>query len=144
MKNIKYICFIVIVCLILLIPFAGMTFWPTNETTENTVLAEWPKWTEDGKWNRDYLSEMGEYFEDHFAFRQQLVTANALIRGKLLKSSATDQVIVGTEDWLYFSGTLDDYQGTELLSDRELYAVVHNVLLMQNYVEEQGSWFILT
>lgn len=117
MKNKGYMIYIIVVCVLLLIPFAGMTFWPTNETTENTVLAEWPEWQKDGKWNESYLSEMGEYFEDHFAFRQNLVTANALLRGKLVKSSATDQVVVGSDDWLYFSGTLDDYRGTELLNN---------------------------
>ncbi len=144
MKEWKDKIFIVIVSLILLIPFVGMVFWPTNETTENTVMAKWPKVTEEGKWNRDYLAQAGEYFEDHFAFRQQFVTANALLRGRILKTSATDQVVVGKEDWLYFGGTLDDYQGKNLLSERELYAVVHNLKLMQDYVESCGSRFILT
>lgn len=143
MKNVKYIIYIAAVWIILLIPLAGMTFWPTNETTENTVLAEWPELTQDGKWNQTFLSDMGEYFEDHFAFRQNFVTANAVLRGKFLGVSSTDQVIVGTEDWLYYSGTLDDYQGKNLLSDREIYAVVHNLKLMQNYVESQGSQFLL-
>lgn len=144
MKNTGYKIFIILVFALLLVPFAGMSFWATNETTENTELAGWPALTEDGKWNEAYLSEMGEYFEDHFAFRQYFVTANALLRGKVLKSSATDQVVVGTDDWLYYSGTLDDYCGTELLSERELYAVVHNLKLMQDYVESCGSRFILT
>ena len=144
MREWKEKIFIVIVSLILLIPFVGMAFWPTNETTENTVMAAWPKVTEEGKWNRDYLAQAGEYFEDHFAFRQQFVTANALLRGGIFKTSATDQVVVGKEDWLYFSGTLDDYQGRNLLSERELYAVVHNLKLMQDYVESCGSRFILT
>lgn len=128
----------------LLIPFAGMTFWATNETTENTVLAEWPKWEENGKWNQEYLSEMGTYFEDHFAFRQQLVTANAVLRGKVLKDSATTQVVVGTDKWLYYSGTLDDYQGKHLMNDRELYMTVHNLKMISQYVESQGSRFIFT
>lgn len=139
----RYLVYIIAVWIILLIPFAGMTFWPTNETTENTVLAEWPQFIEDGEWNETYLSEMGEYFEDHFAFRQNFVTANALLRGKVLGSSATDQVVVGTDEWLYYGGTLDDYQGKNLLTEREIYAAVHNLKLMQNYVESQGSQFLL-
>ena len=113
MKNTGYKIFIILVFALLLVPFAGMSFWATNETTENTELAGWPALTEDGKWNEAYLSEMGEYFEDHFAFRQYFVTANALLRGKVLKSSATDQVVVGTDDWLYYSGTLHSYGCTE-------------------------------
>lgn len=140
MKNTGYKIFIILVFALLLIPFAGMSFWAANETTENKALAEWPSLTE----TENYLSGMGEYFEDHFAFRQYFVTANALLRGKLLKVSATDQVVVGTSDWLYYSGTLDDYCGTELFDERELYAAVHNLKLMQDYAEGCGSRFILT
>lgn len=144
MRKIKYVVYIVIVVCILLIPLAGMSFWPTNETTENTVLAEWPKLSEDGKWNQNYLADLGEYFEDHFAFRQNFVTTNALLYGKMLGSSATDQVVVGSDDWLYYGGTLDDYQGKDLLSEREMYAIVHNLKVVQDYVESQGSRFLLT
>ena len=78
MKNKRYLIFIILVWIVLIVPFAGMTFWPTNTTSENTVLAEWPAIKNEDGWNKDYLSEMGEYFEDHFAFRQYFVTAERL------------------------------------------------------------------
>lgn len=139
MKNQKYLCFIGIVWVVLILPFAGMVFWPTNETTENTELAEWPEWQKDGVPNPAYLQEMGAYFEDHFAFRQAFVTANAVLRANVLHTSATDQVVLGQNDWLYFSGTLADYTGTNLFSEREQYALIHNMKLIQNYVQAQGS-----
>lgn len=144
MKNKGYLVFIGIVCAMLLIPFAGMTFWATNETTENTALAEWPSWMEDGKWNKNYLSDMGTYFEDHFAFRQNLVTANAVLRGKIFKDSATSQVVAGSDDWLYYAGSLDDYQGKNLMTERELYMTTHNLKLIQQYIESHGGQFIFT
>lgn len=140
----SYLIYIVVVCVMLLVPFVGMTFWATNETTENTILAEWPEWKVDGKWNKKYLSEMGDYFEDHFAFRQNLVTANAILRGKVLKDSATTQVVVGTDDWLYYGGTLEDYRGENLMTKRQLYMISHNLKVIQQYVENQGSQFIFT
>lgn len=139
----RYFIYIILVWVILIVPFAGMTFWPTTETSENTELAEWPKWKEDGTCNQDYLEEVGEYFEDHFAFRQHFVTANALLRGKIFRTGSTDQVIVGEDDWLYFGGTINDYRGRNLLSERELYNVVHNIRLMQSYVQQNGSQFVL-
>lgn len=53
-------------------------------------------------------------------------------------------MVLGTDGWLYYSGTLDDYQGRNLLSDRELFNIVHNLSLIQEYVEGQGSTFRLT
>ena len=58
----RYLVYIGIVCVILLTPFAGMTFWATDETAENTVLAEWPSLTKDGNLNREYLSGNGRIF----------------------------------------------------------------------------------
>ena len=139
MKNQKYLCFIGIVWVVLILPFVGMTFWATNETTENTELAKWPQWKKEDGYNQAYLQEMGTYFEDHFAFRQAFVTANAVLRAKVLHTSATDQVVLGDKDWLYFSGTLADYTGTNLFSEREQYALIHNMKLMQSYIEAQGS-----
>ncbi len=140
----RYLIYIVLVCVILLVPFAGMTFWATNETSENTVLAKWPSLIEDGKLNREYLSGMGEYFDDHFAFRQQMVTVNAVLRGKVLKESSTPKVVVGTDDWLYYNGTLEDYQGKNLMDERQIYMMIHNLKLIQQYVESWGSSFIFT
>lgn len=139
MKNQKYLCFIGIVWVVLILPFAGMVFWPTNETTENTELAAWPQWKKDDGWNHAYLQEMGAYFEDHFAFRQAFVTANAVLRANLLHTSATDQVVLGQNNWLYFHGTMADYTGTNLFSEREQYALIHNMKLIQSYIEAQGS-----
>lgn len=144
MRNTKYIIFIVCAYFMMALPFLGMIFWPTNETTENTELAKWPSILEDGKWNERYLSDVGAYFEDHFAFRQELVTINSFLRGKILKESTTKQVIVGKNDWLYYGGTLNDYKGENLMSQRELHMLAHNLKLMQQYVESRGSRFVLT
>lgn len=137
--------YIILIFVILLIPLGGMTFWPTTETTENTPLAEIPSaCTEDGKPNFYYLSDWGNYFEDRFAFRPYLITANALLQGKVFGQSATDQVILGKDGWLFYGGTLSDYQGRNLLSDRDWFCLIHNLQLMQEYIEGQGSHFLLT
>lgn len=144
MKKRIYLWYIIAVLIILLIPFAGMSFWANESAVENKELSEWPSFRKGESWNINYLPEAGEYFEDHFAFRRQMITANSVLWGKCLKMSATDQVIVGEDGWLYFGGTLDDYMGQNLLSERALYDIVHNLSLMQEYVEQCGSQFYLT
>ena len=54
MKNTGYKIFIILVFALLLVPFAGMSFWATNETTENTELARWPALKEYGKRNESF------------------------------------------------------------------------------------------
>ncbi|MCI8722407.1 MAG: hypothetical protein HFH16_01620 [Ruminococcus sp.] len=139
-----YLIYIAAVLMLAAFPFVGMSVAASNETTENKELARFPRLRSDGTWNVRYLSQMGGYFEDHFAFRQELVAANALIRGRLLGVSASDQVLVGKDGWLYYTGTLDDYLGRNQMSEKGLANAVHNIGLMQQYVEDRGSRFLIT
>lgn len=139
-----YLIYIATVLMLAAFPFVGMSVAASNETTENKELARFPRLRSDGTWNVRYLSQLGDYFEDHFAFRQELVAANALIRGRLLGVSASDQVLVGKDGWLYYTGTLDDYLGRNQMSEKGLANAVHNIGLMQQYVEDRGSRFLIT
>lgn len=137
---VAFVCVCAIACLL---PLVGMLWAPTTTTTENRELAEVPELTEDGELNEDYLSDWGTYFEDHFAYRNELVSINAELRATLLGVSAADTVVVGTDGWLYYSGTLSDYCGTDLLSDRGIDSIVYNISLMEGYVEANGATFVL-
>ncbi len=141
MKKSIGILFIVICMAVCLIPFVGMTFFRTDTTTENKTLAEFPSLMVDGKLNTDFTDELGEYFEDHFAFRQQLVNTDALIQSKVFDESNVDTVINGENGWLYYTATLDDYLGQNLMSERAIYNAAHNMKLMQTYVELRGGQF---
>ena len=136
-----YICIAVFICIV---PFAAMTFHATNTTSENKTLKEMPSLFTDEGFNISFMSELGDYFTDRFAFRNELVSANAALSSKLLKTSTVDDVILGENDWLYYSATLDDYRHDNGVSERMLYNMAHNVRLMQDYTEAQGRTFVFT
>lgn len=139
----KYIIYSAMVVLILIIPFGFMTIRPTTTSTEKKELAVWPELQKNEKLNIDYFEEIGMYFDDHFAFRQEMVDANGRIRSALFRTSANEQVILGNENWLYFSDTLPDYQGTNEFTDREMFIIKHNLNLMNNYVDTLGAKMVL-
>lgn len=143
MKKTGKIIYIVLVMIICLIPFAGMLFRPTNETTEKKELAKLPKVTVDGKLNKDYFDELSAYFEDHFAFRPELVSADAEIQTKIFKVSNVDTVVAGKNGWLYYKATVNDYKGITL-SDRAIFNIARNVRLVQDYVTAEGKTFLFT
>ncbi len=138
------ILFIVICMVVCLIPFVGMTFFRTDTTTENKTLAEFPSLVEDGALNLDFTDELGAYFEDHFAFRQQLVNTDALIQSKVFDESNVDTVTNGSDGWLYYTATVDDYLGQNLMSEQAVYNAARNLALTQTYVESQGAQFAIT
>ena len=130
---------------ICLCPSLGMLVTKQETSSENRQLSEFPSpKTEEGKINVEWLSQAGDYFQEHFAFRNELVTGNALIHGRLLETSTADGVIQGKNGWLYYTDSLDDYLGQELLSDRSLFNIAHMLSMTQQALEEKGVNFLFT
>ena len=130
---------------ICLVPSVGMFFTHQESSSENRTLAEFPSFkTEDGGINFDWLSQAGDYFQDHFAFRNELVTANAVVNGKVLGVSTASGVIQGTDGWLYYKDSLSDYLGTDPLSERSLFNIAHTLSMMQTYLEGRNVDFLFT
>lgn len=144
MKNAGRICFLVLCFLLCIFPFAGMIIQPAETSTENRRLAQLPSLREDGAWNKDYLQQLGTYFQDHFAFRQALVSADAEIQSRIFGVSNVDTVTVGSDGWLYYTATMDDYLGRNPLSERSAYNIAHNLALVQQYVQKKGAVFLFT
>ena len=130
---------------ICLCPSLGMLVTKQETSSENRQLSEFPSpKTEEGKINVEWLSQAGDYFQEHFAFRNKLVTGNALLHGRLLETSTADGVIQGKNDWLYYKDSLDDYLGQDLLSDRSLFNIAHMLSMTQQALEEKGVNFLFT
>ena len=140
----KYLVFIIACVAACLLPFAGMAVWPTTVSTENKVMSEFPDIkNKEGGLNLDFFQELEEYFNEHFAFRNELVYADAMIQTSIFHVSNVDTVLYGTDGWLYYSSTLDDYLGNHRMSERQVYNLAHNLSLVQQYVEQNGSDFVL-
>lgn len=140
-----YKVYIVLVMLIMVIPFAMFFVMPSTSSTENKKLAEFPSLsTKEGSFNLNYMKDLSSYFEDRFAFRNELVDLNSRIRAGIFKTSPEDDVIVGSNGWLYYSATLDDFKGDDLSNNRELYSIARNIKLIQEYCENKGTKFVFT
>lgn len=127
---------------LLLIPFVGMLWAPTNETVENRELASAPSFVnEEGLFNYKVLPDAGAYFDDHYAYRTKLIDAGAHLYASLFGISTADTVVDGTDGWLYYAGTLGDYQDTKPLRAAEANNIAHNIKLIQDICEERSAKF---
>lgn len=136
-----YVAFVGLCLAVCLTPLAGMSFRPTTVSTENRTLSAFPAVRENGRLNLGFFQQFEQYFNEHFAFRNELVYADSVIQAKLFQVSADDGVICGTRDWLYYSSTLGDFLGTARLSERELHGLAHNLALVERYVRSMGADF---
>ena len=71
---------------------------------ENRDLAPRPARPDTWAALRAFPAAAAHYFEDHFGLRARLVRWQALLRLRLLGSSASPDVIVGKDGWLFYAG----------------------------------------
>jgi hypothetical protein len=118
-----------------------MFFAGPSEAGANERLSPAPVLWKDGQINDNFLFDTAVWFNDHFFLRQELISANNLLNTSLLQTSEKDSVILGTDGWLYYGSTLDDYTGRNPMSDRELSAASRNLELMAQYCAENNKRF---
>lgn len=136
--------FISLFVLLCLIPSLGILIFGESEAAANEILTSRPSvQNRDGSFNVNLLTDFSDYIADRFAFRQEMVTAWSAINAKVFSGSVEEQVLLGSDGWLYYRETLDDYLGRGM-SDEELEYAAKNLALMQEYAENQGAAFVFT
>ena len=145
MKKFCHILFTAAILITCLVPAVGMIFLGPSKAAGNEVLSPPPRAAKpDGSLNLDLLSDTADWFSDRFAFRQELVTADSVIKSALFHTSAQPDVTLGENGWLYYTETLDDYTGADLLTQRQTWCAARSLALAQRYVEEHGGVFTFT
>ena len=151
MKDKKAGRIIILAAFILLVCFSkgvwimfGKYFDSTNY--ENRELASKPEFTTENYLN--FSSEYTDYVNDHLQFRNYLISLNADIDCFVFKKSSNNDVIVGNDNWLFYSSVSDGdplacYQGTDLLTEEELEAIAQNCLKQRDFLAEQGKEFVI-
>lgn len=137
------IVYAVLICLLLsaalfLLPFSKGT------SAEKRPLSEFPEMFAQGKVNMEFFSELDTWLAEHFPFRSAIISTNNLLKATLFGSSDEDQVIVGKNGWLYFSQTLPDYFGENVMTEAQLRQIVTTLSLMEEQVTQSGGKFVFT
>ncbi|MCL2806848.1 MAG: hypothetical protein FWD27_01580 [Coriobacteriia bacterium] len=127
-----------------LLPFVGMLWAQDSPALDDDSRSMLPLLVAgDNSVNLEYLQDLGTYFEDHFAYRNLAIDLNARLRAGLFKTSPTEQVIIGSQGWLFYGGTLDDFRASSPLDNREIFNITHNLTLMQGYTQAMGAQFVV-
>ncbi len=145
MKKVWLSLFSILCIGLCLIPSLLTFVIPCGETIGNEQETALPSlFSEDKSFNVAFLTQLGEYFEKHFALRKEAITADALVQSEVFRVSNVDSVTVGSDGWLYYTSTVDDCLGKNTLSDRQVSAVVHNLKMIEDYSKRRGAEFLFT
>ena len=133
------VCFLVLCT----VPMAALLLMGPTEPAANQTLASMPQLTDrNGAFNDEYLTELSEYVDQRFGFRQELITAEAKLTAAVFRESSTDSVILGKDGWLFYSDTLDDYQGSAPMPDRAIWSAARTLALVQEQAAARGASFL--
>lgn len=85
------------------------------------------------------------YYNDHLPFRSRLIELGSLASVNLFKDAAADTVMLGKEDWLFYTDeeSVEDYKGTNLYSTQELEQIRDNMVATRDYLDARGIDFVL-
>lgn len=144
-KKILSVIFTVACLGVCVVPFAGMAVAPSNEAVGNEQQTTLPALkSDDGDFNEMYIQQLGDYFSTHYAFRPQIMSVDAEIQSEVFGTSNIDSVVVGKDNWLYYSSTLDNYLGKNLMSSRAIFNTMNNLEITQEYLAENNIKFLFT
>lgn len=142
MKKVLIYIFVAGVLLLSVTLAVGILFAGPAEAGANEVLSKAPVLVDkDGKLNDYFLNDAATWLSDHFFGRQELISVHNKTVSTVFATSSSDDVILGTDGWLYYEPTLGDYTGTAVATDREIFMAANNLALMQEYCESQGRAF---
>ena len=144
MKRTLSLVFTIIFLVLCLIPGIGLVLTGGAEAAANEVLPSAPKLISDGEWNGDVLADTASYVNGRFSLRLECITAWAKINAALFHTSTAENVILGSDGWLYYTPTADDYTGAFPMSEREIYCAARTLYLLQEYTESRGGQFLFT
>lgn len=136
------VLYLLVALVICVMPSIGLLLGAGEESSDSDAAAAPELTAKDGSFNVNVMADAGAWFEDHFAWRNEYVTASSFITSGLFMTSGNSNVVSGTDGWLYYGSTLPDYQATRDLSDRQLFDVAHSLALMQAYARENGANFV--
>jgi hypothetical protein len=128
------------------IPVANMFLRavPDDPAQDFRVLAEYPAY---GTKIKDFPHKFQEYFHDNFAFRNKLIGLNGDIHYSLLKTSISDDVIIGKQGWLYYTpDIMDDFHGKIVMNNADMKKALDFFAELEKYVNlrsEGRAKFIL-
>jgi len=111
---------------------------------EMRALTEFPTWV----WRREaaasWPDRFQQYFNDRFAFRNQLIHLQAAVLWQAFHTSASDTVIAGKDDWLFYAddGGLQDYVQAEPFTEAQLRQWQRTLERMRDWLAGRNTRFL--
>lgn len=145
---------------ILVILFIGILVFPNmywnvlglneeGENLENRNLAERPQLNIQTV--EDFPKNYENYYNDHLAFRNEVINITSLIDYKVFHTINSEKVLLGKNNWLFYKGAgveeledeapVKDYLGTNIYTQNEMEVIAKNINIVSGFLKEKEIEF---
>ncbi|MFU0831515.1 MAG: ALGX domain-containing protein [Oscillospiraceae bacterium] len=109
--------------------------------TENRTLAKFPEIFS----TQNIRDDVENWINDNVGFREQLLNTNAFLNYRLFHTSPTDRVMVGKNDWFFYTWdhNIDIAKGTYPLTQEMLEKIKSTQERIQRALKQKGIEYVL-
>lgn len=142
-NEIKEISWLIMFGILFLTPFITFPVIKkiSGSHTETRENVEFPKVSL--KNYKEYPKLFEQWFEDTLPYKDILIRTNGKIAFWGFGESASENVIVGKEGWLFYTETMSDYKRINLYTQKELEEICKKQKQLQDYYQSKGIEYIL-
>jgi len=106
---------------------------------ENRELAKMPKLAMQTL--TSFPQEFIAYVTDNFGFRKTLIHWNSIASIRYFNvAPVSSKVVLGKDDWLFYSDSINDYQGLSPLTEEQLQSMAKNLKEQRDWLAERGIY----
>jgi len=123
----------------------------SNATTENRNLNALPALPDKFSLLPTYVKSFTAYFDDHVPYRNKVISFYNKIIMNTWKVSSSDQVVIGRDDWLFYTGEaggkkqlIREYVGAEILLPDQLTLIEKYLVNTNARMKTLGKQFIVS
>lgn len=134
------IVFLLLVCL----PLVQMNFniIHIKALNENRLKNPLPKLTYQGLKDSNYMKQFEKFFNDHYGFRDLFLRLNSFVDLRIFHVSSQTDVIIGKNDFLFYTPEYNDYLKQQTLTDSQLNDIAGKIARFQNNLNAKGIDFL--
>ena len=126
---------------------AGVLFEDAQRSaSENRALSTFPALPQSVSVLAQFRDQMGDYYDDHFGFRETLVQLYYRIK-HWLGDSPSANVIIGEQGWLFYNHKQDgdpvgDYRNINVFSESQLAQISRALVTRQRWLNQRGIVYL--
>lgn len=139
--------FVFLFCTLLLLPIIKFDAKSEISKKENRKLAVFPALFETSTVNWKYFSQINDYLQDRFGFRNELININTKIQYEVLGRRGNSRALFGKDGWIFYidpnyGNNYADFMKQNLVDKQTVEKFVKELKTRADWCKQNGIQFI--